>query len=168
MEPIKFNSFSPKKVNVAVRNIAEHLCLDAGNAVLLKFHRPMEFEPELQSCFFNVWVQINFKGGGFQHGWLIAQDTAKDFIEAQFHAVWVDPNGDYIDVTPRTDGQKRVMFIPDFDRQIRLTHSDGAPAIMTYDNFRMFQGQPLAQVEPIKAIMQDTQFIQKHGLLRST
>jgi len=139
MEPIKFNSSSPKKVNVAVRNIAQHLCLDVGNAVLLKFHRPMEFKPELQNCFFNVWVQINFKGGGFQHGWLIAQDTAKDFIEAQFHAVWVDPNGDYVDITPRADGQKRVMFIPDFDRQIRLTHSDG----------RCFSRQ-LALISPFK------------------
>lgn len=167
MGPIKFNSISPKKVNVAVRNIADYLCLEVGEAVLLKFHHPVEFEPEPQSCFFNVWVQINFKGGGFQHGWLIAQDAANDFIEAQFHAVWVDPKGYYVDVTPRTDGQKRVMFIPDFDRQIRLTHSNGNPAIMTYDNFRVFRCQPLAQVEPIKVVMQDTQFIREHGLLRS-
>jgi hypothetical protein len=164
---MKFHSTSPKKVNLAVRNIARHLQLNAEEARLLKFHRPMEFDPEPQNCFLNVWVQMSYAGGDKQYGWLIAQDSTKDFIEAQFHAVWKNPEGELIDVTPRPDGEKRVMFIPDYAREIRLSDSGGRPAILSYDNFRVLQGRALAQLERIKVVMQDTKFIEEHGLLWS-
>lgn len=156
---------SPKKTNLAVRNITLHLDLNVDEARLLKFHSPKVFEPQPQNCFFNVWVQMIYAGGDKQHGWLIAQDSTKDFIEAQFHAVWVDPKGDLVDITPRPDGEKRVMFIPDYTREIQLSDSNGQLAILSYDNFRMLQGRVLAQVERIKVVMQDTSFIEKHGLL---
>jgi len=164
MDPLRFNSTSPKKVNLAVRNIARILELNADEARLLKFHAPTEFGPEPQNCFFNVWVQILYAGGSMQHGWLIAQDSTKDFIEAQFHAVWIDHTGGLVDITPRIDGEKRVMFIPDYSRKIQLSDYDGRPAILSYDNFRVFQGRSLAQLEQIKIVMQDTSFIDKHEL----
>lgn len=162
---MKFNSFSPKKVNGAVRKITQHLELSEEEVVLLKFRCPVEFTPEPSNCFFNTWAKIKYSGGGKQTGWLIAQDSVNDFIEAQFHAVWVDPNGVLVDVTPRTDGEKRVMFIPDRVRDIQLSEANGQPAILSYDNFRMFEGQALAKVERIKVVMQDTDFIEKHKLL---
>jgi len=140
MEPIKFHSTSPKKVNLAVKDIARRMEIKADEALLLKVHQPKDFDPEPQNCFFNVWVQMNYEGGGRQHGWLIAQDCAKDFIEAQFHAVWVSTDGKFVDVTPRIDGEKRAMFIPDYAREICLSNLNGRPAILTYDNFRVFQG----------------------------
>ncbi|WP_417801184.1 hypothetical protein [Tenacibaculum sp.] len=124
----------------------------------------MEFTPEPNNCFFNAWVKMKYAGGDAQHGWLIAQDTTKDFIEAQFHAVWVNSNGELVDVTPRVDGEKRVMFISDHNREIRLSDSNGRPAILTYDNFRVFGGRPLAELERIKVVMRDTNFIKEYGL----
>ena len=167
MELMKLRSTSPKKVNLAVRNIAQHLGLDANEAILLKFNHPKKFDPELQNCFFNVWVQMLYAGGDKQHGWLIAQDSSRDFIEAQFHAVWVNSEGKFTDVTPRADGEKRVMFIPDYVREIHLSDSDGRPAIISYDNFRVLQGRALAQLKRIKIVTQDTRFIEKYGLFRS-
>ncbi|MCS4505995.1 hypothetical protein NYO91_18095 [Arhodomonas aquaeolei] len=161
---MKFHSTPPKKVNLAVRKIAQHLDLDADEARLLKFHHPKEFKPEPQNCFFNVWARMKFSGGDKQHGWLIAQDVTKDFIEAQFHAVWVSSEGKFIDVTPRIDGERRVMFIPDYAREIQLSSSNGHPAILTYDNFRVLQGEALTQLEPIRAVIHDTSFIEEHRL----
>lgn len=168
MEPLKLHSTSPKKVNLAVKSIARYLNLNADEARLLKFHSPKEFEPEPRNCFFNVWVQMRYGGGDKQHGWLIAQDSTKDFIEAQFHAVWVGPEGDLVDVTPRPDGEKRVMFIPDYTREIRLSDYNGRPAILSYDNFRVLRGRAMAQLERIKVVIQDTGFIEKHGLFDHT
>ncbi|HWR51924.1 MAG TPA: SEC-C metal-binding domain-containing protein [Bryobacteraceae bacterium] len=34
-------------------------------------------------------------------------------IEAEFHAVWRDSAGQLTDVTPRVDGEKNVLFLPD-------------------------------------------------------
>ena len=35
-------------------------------------------------------------------------------IEAEFHAVWVDPDGNYRDVTPKEmPGIKQILFLPD-------------------------------------------------------
>jgi hypothetical protein len=161
---MRSNSISPKKVNQAVKNIAQHLGINEEDAKLLKFHRPNEFKPELNNCFFNVWVKMKYSGGHKQHGWLIAQDSTNEFIEAQFHAVWIDPNGGLVDVTPRPDTEKRIMFIPDHAREIQLSDSNGRPARLSYDNFRILRGQALAKLERIKVVMQDTSFLKEHGL----
>jgi hypothetical protein len=164
IESMKFNSISPKKVSQAVKSIAQQLGINEDDARLLKFQRPNEFNPELNNCFFNVWVKMKFSGGGKQYGWLIAQDSRNEFIEAQFHAVWIDQNGGLVDVTPRPDTEKRVMFIPDHVRNIQLSDSNGQPAILSYDNFRILRDQTLAELERIKVVMQDTSFIKEHGL----
>ena len=167
MDSVRLHASSPQKANCSVRYIAECLGLSVDEAKILKVHRPKKFDPEPQNCFFNVLVQIRCEGGDMQHGWLIAQDSTKGFIEAQFHAVWININGELVDVTPRLDGEKRVMFIPDYEREILLSDSSGRPAILSYDNFRVFQGRPLSELERIKIVLQDTTFIEVHGLLRA-
>jgi len=66
-------------------------------------------------CFFNVPEQIKIKGGGIRYGWTVWQ-CANLFIEGEFHAVWVSPQGDLFDPTPKDDGETRILFVPD-DRQ---------------------------------------------------
>lgn len=161
---MRFNPISPKKVNRAVKNIIQYLDLNENDVVLLKYSHPNEFSPEIHNCFFNTWVKMNYSGGGRQHGWMIAQDSTKEFIEAQFHAVWINPEGVLIDVTPRPDGEKRVMFVPDHSREIVLSQKNGQPAILSYDNFRVVNGRALADLERIKVVMQDTAFIKEHEL----
>jgi len=50
--------------------------------------------------------------GMIQHGWAIAERPGL-FIEAQFHAVWIDPGGELIDVTPTQKGETEILFLPD-------------------------------------------------------
>lgn len=66
-------------------------------------------------CFFNVPKHIEKNGGGIRYGWTIWQ-CANLFIEGELHAVWVSPGGELIDVTPKDDGETRILFVPD-DRQ---------------------------------------------------
>jgi len=86
-------------------------------------------------CFFNVRRKISRDGGGIQHGWTIWEAPDK-LIEGEFHAVWVDQDGALIDITPKIDGEREILFIPDPQRvyeekpidNIRLALSDD-PAI---------------------------------------
>lgn len=63
-------------------------------------------------CFENVLDKCKVDGGTPLYGWAIWKNQL--MVEAEFHCVWVSPNGKKIvDVTPQTDGSKRLVFLPD-------------------------------------------------------
>lgn len=159
----RFKVWSPKKSNAEVQALADYLDLDEASIVLLKFRRPHSFDPEPKNCFFNVWVQCLHAEGAAQHGWIIGQDRANQFTEAQFHAVWVSPRGDIHDVTPRQDNEKRIMFLPDYQREIKLTEHDGKLAIKSFDNVRVWQGRLTTPLTPI-VVVPETELIRKFAL----
>ncbi|OJW13021.1 MAG: hypothetical protein BGO49_19620 [Planctomycetales bacterium 71-10] len=85
-------------------------------------HGPLwlELEPQgwakPQNAFLNVGFQVSMHGGAVQHGWIIwlAEHTGRPlYAEAEFHAVWAAPNRALIDITPKADGERRVLFLPD-------------------------------------------------------
>lgn len=63
-------------------------------------------------CYGNVENHIKENGGKIEYGWIIWEDP-KTFLEAEFHAVWVNSEGEYIDVTPKIDKEDRILFLPD-------------------------------------------------------
>lgn len=63
-------------------------------------------------CFGNVENYIKNNGGSVQYGWII-WEIPNLFVEAEFHAVWVNNEGEYIDITPKVDGEKEILFLPD-------------------------------------------------------
>jgi hypothetical protein len=54
-------------------------------------------------------------GGGIQFGWIIWENPGW-FLEAEFHGVWVSPEGALIDITPRLDRATVLLFLPDSRR----------------------------------------------------
>src|SRR3954468_9791077 len=54
-------------------------------------------------------------GGGVQYGWTITEQPGW-YLEAEFHAVWVAPTGELIDIIPRREGESRLLFLPDSGR----------------------------------------------------
>ena len=74
-------------------------------------------ESEYQECFSNVENYIKKFGGRIQQGWTIWEIPSK-FIEAEFHAVWVDNSGKYIDISPKSDGEEKILFLKDDSREI--------------------------------------------------
>lgn len=158
-----YSRWSPKKPNREVRVLLDYLGLEESKITLQKYRRPADFDPEVRNCFLNVWVQCLHVGGRPQHGWIIGQDRENSFVEAQFHAVWVSPTGYLIDVTPRTDFEKRIMFVSDENREIALTIHDSEPAIRSFDNVRFWNGRLSTPLTPIVVVPQ-TKIIEDYGL----
>ena len=163
MHALQFNPQSPKKFNKALLALVEYLGLEAKSAVHLKYTRPTGFEPEHDYCHFNVWCQLRHAGGEPQQGWVLAQDKQKSFAEAIFHAVWKHPDGRLLDMTPRKDNEKRLLFVPDSVRSIALASHEGSPAIHTYDNVRMLGNSFMTPLTEITVVMQGD-FPQRQGL----
>ncbi len=63
-------------------------------------------------CYGNVENHIKKHGGKVQYGWVIWEDL-HTLLDAEFHAVWVSGEGEYIDVTPKADGEQDILFLPD-------------------------------------------------------
>lgn len=62
-------------------------------------------------CFYNVQSQVEARGGRIAYGWAIWV-WPRVFVEAEHHAVW-EIHGKMIDVTPRRDGEEKILFLPD-------------------------------------------------------
>lgn len=163
MHALQFKPQSPKKFDKTLEALASYLSLKSAEAVHLKFSRPSTFSPEPEYCHFNVWCQIRIEGGEPQPGWVFAQDKYKGFAEAIFHTVWRTPDGRLIDVTPRKDLEKRLLFVPDAQRAIVLTSHDGRPAIHTFDNVRLLGTSLMTPLTEITVVMEGD-FPQRQGL----
>lgn len=74
-------------------------------------------ESEIRECFPNVKTKVEKDGGKIQFGWAIVE-WPKIMNEAQFHAIWVSPDNEHIDITPPTiGGAQRILFMPDSTRE---------------------------------------------------
>ena len=75
---------------------------------------PVKAAPDalLNECFPNVKSMIEHHGGEMVSGWTIWQ-WANILIEAEAHAIWKNPNGELIDITPHDDGETNIFFLPD-------------------------------------------------------
>jgi hypothetical protein len=163
MNKVHLKVQSPVKIDMHLRMLLNYLDAVESEAVLLKYTNPLAFLPEPDECHFNVWLMINNAGGHAQSGWVLAQDKAQQFSEAIFHSVWRSPQGKLIDITPRKDREKRLLFVPDHKRQIVLSNHQGQPAIQTYDNVRLKDNLFITPLTPIKAVMQ-SDFVHRHHL----
>lgn len=102
---------------------------DAGSAYVIEFcqriaphdvplrvvHEPLPNQPLLE-CFRIVPEQIAAHGGKQLTGWAV-WETPGVFIEAEFHAVWQQPDGTLRDVTPRPLPFDQILFVPDSRRE---------------------------------------------------
>jgi hypothetical protein len=59
-----------------------------------------------------VRKKLERDGGNIQHGWCI-WELPGVFIEAEFHAIWISPTQQLLDVTPKKDGEKEILFFAD-------------------------------------------------------
>lgn len=163
MSALQFRPQSPKKIDKTLERLIGYLGLDSSEAVHLKYTRPSAFAPEPDYCHFNVWLQARHAGGEPQPGWVLAQDKQKSFAEAIFHAVWRTPERKLVDVTPRKDHEKRVLFVPDRTRSIVLTSFKGTPAIHTFDNVRVLGDSFMTPLTEVTVVMEGD-FPQRQGL----
>ncbi|WP_237051002.1 SEC-C domain-containing protein [Lysobacter capsici] len=75
-------------------------------------------DPEafVNECFPNVEAKIVRAGGSMLCGWQL-WEWPHVLVEAEFHAVWLSPDGGMVDITPKPHGETRILFVPDERRR---------------------------------------------------
>lgn len=63
-------------------------------------------------CFPNVERMVKEQGGRQVNGWTVWQ-WANILVEAEAHAVWENPEGKLIDITPHDNGEAEILFLRD-------------------------------------------------------
>ena len=71
-----------------------------------------EADAVVNECFPNVELKIARAGGRMLCGWQL-WEWPHVLVEAEFHAVWLSPEGEMIDITPKPHGEARILFVPD-------------------------------------------------------
>lgn len=62
-------------------------------------------------CFPLVEAKVKAEGGERILGWQVWQEEL--IVEAEFHAVWKTPLGEFLDITPKEQHCDRILFVPD-------------------------------------------------------
>lgn len=68
-------------------------------------------------CFPAVEEKIRRDGGAQQIGWQIWKTDI--LVEGEFHAVWLSPDGQLLDITPKQLPIDRILFLPDPNAKYR-------------------------------------------------
>jgi len=100
-------STTPKRITPEISAFCEEIA--PGEHPVYVFVQP-EGDCSIRDCFWNVRRKIERDGGNTQHGWIIWEWPSVS-LEAEFHAVWRSPEGAYTDITPKEDGEKRILFL---------------------------------------------------------
>ena len=106
------HSTTPATIGKHLQRLATRI-LRGGTFVYV----PVIAEPSAQinECFLNVEAQIRKHGGRTIFGWQI-WEWPNVLVEAEFHAVWQNPEGELIDITPKEGRESRILFLPDSSR----------------------------------------------------
>ena len=100
---------TPALIDDSIRALCSRLVPD-GVPIYVSVHP--EHDAEIEDCFVNVARKVNREGGTILHGWQI-WDWVGVLVEAEFHAIWVSPDGANVDLTPKKDGEQRILFLSD-------------------------------------------------------
>ncbi|EJB8410427.1 TPA: hypothetical protein RHI22_001694 [Acinetobacter baumannii] len=65
-------------------------------------------------CFSLVDNYIQAHGGERINGWALWEQPNL-YIEAEFHAIWKSPEGNYLDLNPRQHKTVNILFLPQLD-----------------------------------------------------
>jgi hypothetical protein len=99
---------TPVSITSTIEELAAELSAD-----------PPRFVPVIQDpyglygwCSDGVEEKIRRDGGAIRFGWAIWENP-RLFLTAEFHAVWMDKSGALFDITPKPQGETRIVFAPD-------------------------------------------------------
>lgn len=93
--------------------------------------RPLEGAPA-NDCFLIVPQYVLQHGGEQLIGWSI-WEWPRVYIEAEFHLVWRQPDGEIVDLTPKIVAMPRILFLPDARRIYRGRQVDNIRKPLNHD-----------------------------------
>ncbi len=104
---------TPAEITAGLRALIGHLVSD-GLPVYVNV-QPI-VDAQANECFPLVEQQTQQDGGQTVFGWSLWELPAL-FVEAEFHAVWKQPTGELLDVTPKNHATSKILFLPDPSRR---------------------------------------------------
>jgi len=111
---------TPPEITQAIRRLIERV-VPGGEAVYLTVQP--ETDAVVNECFPNVETKIARVGGRMLCGWQL-WEWPHVLVEAEFHAVWLSPEGEMVDITPKPHGEAQILFVPDERRRYDGTAID--------------------------------------------
>ena len=108
----------PKSVTDQIREICRQI-----DETQEPYFVPVRPEPDsqIEECFFNVKTKVEKDGGRIQFGWALWK-WPHVMVWADFHAIWISPEGERIDVTP-VPSFDRMLFLPDSTQEYDYARS---------------------------------------------
>jgi hypothetical protein len=118
---------------------------------------PVQIDPHGIYGFCNdgVMEKVKADSGAIMFGWTI-WEYPQLYLTAEFHAIWVNSAGTFLDITPKPAGETRIVFaadpsyLPDFDfrkrppnRRSRLYEAEGVAELSQ----RKIRGFKTSQIE---------------------
>lgn len=104
-----YTTTTPARVDHAVRRLIDTVAPGG---------RPhyLEVTPEpgatVNGCFSNVRAKSARHGGRMLCGWQL-WEWPRVLVEAEFHAVWLSPQDEMVEITPKPHGESAILFVPD-------------------------------------------------------
>jgi hypothetical protein len=156
---------TPEIVDASIQTVLAALELRAEDAQWLKFDHPAGFLPRPSECHLNARIERKLqRGGSVTSGWVVWQDKANAIVVAMFHALWRSPEGALRDVTPREDGEEKVLFVPDEQRRTILSSHLGIPKLESYENWTIQRGRVVLSGKP-KVYFLDSPLVSEFNLV---
>lgn len=104
-----YTTTTPARIDPAVRRLID--IVTPGGCP-----RYLEVRPEpgatVNGCFSNVRARCARHGGRMLCGWQL-WEWPRVLVEAEFHAVWLSPQGEMVEITPKPHGETSILFVPD-------------------------------------------------------
>src|SRR5690348_14065372 len=104
-----FTTTTPARINPSVRRLIDTVT-PGGHARYLQV-RPAP-GATVNGCFSNVRAKVARDGGRMLCGWQL-WEWPRVLVEAEFHAVWLSPRGEMVEITPKAHGEGSILFVPD-------------------------------------------------------
>jgi hypothetical protein len=107
----------PKAADISNKKVKDLCFMVVPNSTAVYLNVELSDDSVLNECYENVAKMIKKKGGSIQYGWQIWETLSGVMIEAEFHAVWVDDEGVFHDITPKSLPVDKILFLPDHARR---------------------------------------------------
>ncbi len=98
---------TPRRITAPVKRLCKKLVADGMPGFVPVLAAP---SAKANTAYENVEDTIRVNGGEHSPGWLIWEMRGV-LLNAERYTCWRSPEGDLIDVSPKPDGEKRILFL---------------------------------------------------------
>jgi len=100
---------TPSTISEPILGLCRSIC--ASQEPMYVKHGPESYA-QVDECFPAIDRKVQECGGKVHYGWQIWEWPGV-LLEAEFHAVWLSPEHELVDITPKSFKVEKILFLPD-------------------------------------------------------